>query len=113
MLQNTTGPGQEEVLNDLFRALQHPVRRRLLFSLLDHNPEDPFLEPEAVARDEGASENLSVTLYHQHLPMLEDAGFIEWDNASDVIHMGSDFTRVRNPLSALREQIQTDEVAIT
>lgn len=111
MLQKTGGPDQEALLDQLFRALQHPVRRRLLFSLLDHDPQQPVV-PEDVHDGEQALETLHAELVHQHLPMLEEAGFIDRDGEANEIRMGSDFTAIRNPLSALREEVQADDVAV-
>lgn len=112
MLQKPGGLDQEERLNQLFRALQHPVRRRLLFSLLDHNPHHPVVVPEDVHDGEQSLDSLNTALVHHHLPMLEEAGFIDRDGDSQEIRMGSNFTAIRNPLSALREQVEADELTV-
>lgn len=110
MLQKTGGRDQEVLLNQLFRALQHPLRRRLLFRLLDHDPRRPLIVPEDVHDGERALEALNAELVHHHLPMLEEAGFVHRDGGADEVRMGSDFTAIRNPLSAIREEVEADDV---
>lgn len=104
MSQTLGADVDEELLNRLFGALRDPVRRRLLFDLLEHNPRDPFLVPEDVDAGERDLEQLHIALVHQHLPMLEDAGFIRWDRENDEVHMCPEFTGVGNILRAIKEE---------
>lgn len=97
-------PIDDSSLDDLFRALQNPIRRRLLCALLDHHPEDTFRVPEDVPPGEEDPERLAILLVHQHLPMLETAGLIHWDRETNEIQMSGEFTQVRNILMVIKEE---------
>lgn len=80
------------MLNAVFKALAEPERRRLLFDLAEANPQhDTPTAPEGrpVAADE--EQRQKIALYHKHLPMLERAGFIEWDREAGEVTKGSGF----------------------
>lgn len=70
-------PGNDS-LDEVFSALGHRHRRRILSRLFEKSPR--YVEelvaagPEDVDRD-----RLEVELHHIHLPKLEDAGFVEWE----------------------------------
>ena len=48
MPQEEGESGDAELYNTVYRSLQKPVRRRLLFNLLEHNPQEALLVPEDV-----------------------------------------------------------------
>lgn len=82
-------------------ALSDVQRRKLLVSLLAHNPQDD--SPVAVAdaeQDETMLESI-VRMEHVHLPKLEESGYIEWDRESHEVMKGPDFDEIRPLLELL------------
>ena len=89
----------------LLRSLAHPCRREIL-CLLDAQPSWSRRE---LAANLGTVDPVStpmtdrqavVALVHWHLPMLEDAGLIQADDAFERIERGEDFLRVRDMVDA-------------
>lgn len=86
--------------DDLFDALADVQRRKLLLTLLEHDPrEDPSVEIGAL---EDTSSSRVVSLHHVHLPKLAEAGLIEKGEENRVIRKGPDFDKVRPVLTALQ-----------
>lgn len=75
-------------LDELFAALGHPVRRRILRSLV----EEPSREVEELATAwlDAERSRAEVQLRHVHLPHLGEKGIIGWDRETGRI------TRERN-----------------
>lgn len=77
---------------EALRMMASPYRRRLLFTLLDHNPEDEYAIPETMAEETDTQfEQLVTEMYHNHLPLLENAGVIDWDENEKTIKKGPRF----------------------
>ena len=72
-------------------ALGHPYRRRILTRILDHNPLDVT---DFASGSDADSDRLLVELHHRHLPMLAEAGFVDWDREADVLRRGPRFDDV-------------------
>ena len=74
--------------------LAHVQRRKLLVSLLAHNPQDDT--PAVVGKPDDESESLDrfVEMKHVHLPKLVEYGFIEWDQEADEVHKGPKFDEI-------------------
>lgn len=91
-------------LDTALRMLADPTRRRLLFALLEHNPQrDTALHPiDDVPLAEGETERLTLEMHHNHLPKLEDAGLIRWDRQTHEVAKGPNFDEVRPILSLLK-----------
>lgn len=84
-----------------FRALSHPIRRRVLAMLVNDDPR----EPDAVASTELDADELqraTIALHHSHLPHLEGSGLVDWDRGSGSIARGERFEDIR-PLLELME----------
>lgn len=64
-------------LQVVLEALRDKHRRRLLVELLEHNPQDDVPVPEGIRVGEKELELLRGEMYHNHLPMLEEAGIIQ------------------------------------
>lgn len=93
-------------IDDAFKALANPERRRLLMALADHNPQSDqtFNYPDDVPTEPWENEeNILVRTHHNHLPMLEDGGFIEWHKDEQEITKGPNFDMVR-PLLAVHDE---------
>ncbi len=80
---------------DAFELFVHPYRRRLLTTLLDHNPEDEARIPEDLAVDDDELEAMLLEMTHLHLPKLVDMGVVDWDEAGDVVRRGPNFDELR------------------
>jgi hypothetical protein len=78
-----------------FRALANSHRRRLLLGLLEHNPQKDLTLPVDIAFESEAADELRTELYHNHLPMLERLGFVEWDHQSMTVIKGAGFDEIR------------------
>ena len=94
-------------LSDLFEALSHEYRRRVLIAVAQQNPQD---EDEIVSEatdddheDDEALEQLQLELYHAHLPKLDEAGFIDWDRESETITRGPRFEEIEPLLKLIHE----------
>jgi len=95
-------------LSEKFDVLSHPERRRLLVALDDHNPRDENeFVANSVAGDGDNLELLQLEMYHQHLPKLEEAGFIDYDRDSDAIMCGPRFEEIE-PLIKLMNDHQDE-----
>lgn len=94
-------------LDDAFRALVYPERRRLLFALADHHPgthtsfdcidDVPFHSGEDI-------EGIHTRMHHMHLPMLEAAGFIERHDDNRKISIGRNFDMIRPLLQFIDQE---------
>lgn len=110
--------------DEIFDALSAVHRRRVLVSLLDHNPQ-PIEEMSAPSQDvcemnsglldeflTGSLEiheadKESIRLHHVHLPKLVDYGFIEWDRDGNEVRKGPKFDKIRPILVLLEESFET------
>ncbi|WP_458187977.1 DUF7344 domain-containing protein [Haladaptatus sp. NG-WS-4] len=80
---------------DAFELLKYPYRRRLLMTLLDHNPEDEASIPEDLATNDEELEAMLIEMTHVHLPKLESLDIIEWDRDKNVVIRGSAFEELQ------------------
>jgi hypothetical protein len=89
---------------DLFSALSNPYRRQLLVALLEHNPQDDDdQDPLDILADGQEGENLPLKMIHQHLPKLEEMGFIEWDRQTSEISKGPNWDEIAPVLTLIHE----------
>ncbi len=87
-----------------FEALANIHRRRLLIALLDHNPQRDRVDvPGDVHEGEAALEILQTEFYHVHLPKLENAGFIRWNQDTNEVMKGPRFDEIRPLLKLMRD----------
>jgi len=104
--------------DNAFDALADRRRRRLLVELLH---EDPLLVPhlsgaarELLAAHESllreylsgpeeidGADKTEVRMYHVHLPMLVEDGYIEWDRDAHVVSKGPEFDALRPLLEVI------------
>ena len=77
-------------------ALSNRYRRNLLVALLEHNPQDDDdLDPLNATTPSGSDlDVLQTKLFHNHLPKLEEMGYIEWDRERNEIMTGPDWEEI-------------------
>ena len=98
-----------ERTDQIFEALAAVQRRRLLFALTDHNPQQ-IDEMSGVPWSLSESEAEMTTNHHVHLPKLADYGFVDWDRNEQVITKGPRFDEIEPLLECLEDN--RDELPI-
>lgn len=76
------------------RALADGSRRRILTALREEKHVDPF-------PGDGDEPDRALRLHHVHLPLMEEAGLVEWDRDTGVVRRGDEFETVEPVLTAL------------
>ena len=100
----------EPDMNTILDVLANRYRRRVLMALLEHNPQgdqDPHILDDVII-DTTDLEPLIVAMRHTHLPKLEEAGFIAWDQEQGTVSKGPEFEAIRPVLELLENH--TDEL---
>jgi hypothetical protein len=91
------------------RVLGHPYRRRLLLALAEENPQDDDDAQNAeealgtVSGETGDDETIETELVHNHLPKLEELGYIRWDRETGKISKGPDWEEIEPLLKLLAD----------
>ena len=82
-------------------------RRQVIISLLNEPPERRLPLPEAADSPNLTMEpeELQLVLRHQHLPMLEDAGYIRWDPERSCVQRGPNFREVGDIMAILLDSV--------
>lgn len=79
----------DEVFDDMLYALSNPYQRQLLLALLEHNPQDDNdHDPLNLLSGIEEAEVLQSELVHNHLPKLDDMGYISWNRTTNKISKG-------------------------
>ena len=90
--------------DSIFEALSDPYRRQLLVALLDHNPQDDDdRDPLNIVSEGAEPEVLEARLFHNHLPMLEEMGYIIWDRDAHEIQKGPDWDEIAPLLTLIHD----------
>ena len=100
----------DSVADTAFHALADDHRRRLLLALLEHNPQEEVTVPEDIPLDSEEVEILHSELYHRHLPLLDELGYIEWDHETHMVVKGPRFNEIR-PLLELIDRHRDELLA--
>jgi hypothetical protein len=91
-------PGRSEQppsLDERLRMLSNAHRRHLLRALLDR-AEVPETElPVVLDGPEADLEVVVVQMYHHHLPMLVEKGYVEWSRDTGVVRRGLAVNTIR------------------
>jgi hypothetical protein len=88
-------------IDSLMEILRDRERRVILRSLLDNTTENR-LDSVIEGIDTG---NRETDLHHNHLPRLEQAGYINWDKNSNTISRGPNFFEIAPLIQLLDELI--------
>lgn len=91
------------MLDTVYKALSHPIRRRILLALDDDSPR-PIAEVVSMESMPGDQDRTHVECRHVHLPRLADAGFIDRVHENDTIGKGPDFEEIQPHLEVLQER---------
>jgi hypothetical protein len=100
------GEQVSENWDTVFKSLSAEPRRQLIVSLMDAPPDQSVPLPESAAMPNllPDSEALRIELYHCHLPILEDNGFITWETDPLVASRGPQFDEVAVVFDALHSE---------
>lgn len=93
-------------MDTIFKTLSHPIRRRILTKLSEHQPahSDPVSIGELTPA-ESTDQRFIRRLYHNHLPHLDTAGFITWNPDAETIAPGPNYDAI-HPVITLLETNQ-------
>jgi hypothetical protein len=73
-------------------------------ALLNHNPQDDDdRDPLNIVADDIEPEVLEIELVHNHLPKLEDMGFISWDRTANEISKGPNWEEIAPLLKLIHD----------
>lgn len=75
-------------------ALNHPIRRRLLFSLYEKDEHASEARPHVDPFQEVGPDATQAALYHVHLPKLAEPGYVSWDTREDTITVGPNWDTI-------------------
>jgi hypothetical protein len=84
----------DATLDEVFHALSHSYRRRVLLALADRGPRDGGFGTGQLVRDGEAREQFTLALYQIHLPKLAEAGFVDWNPEADRVRRGPQFDAI-------------------
>jgi len=83
-----------------------------MFALLDCAPDEAVsVEPNAGLFERSDLRALQIELRHVHLPYLSEYGFVDWCRTEQRVSPGPEFEPVREPLAALRQYAEANELA--
>lgn len=88
-----------EAIDSMMGALRRRSRRVILMTLLENSAETDI---DIIERRLN-HEHTSAQLFHSDLPKLADDGYIEWDDESNIISKGPNFSEVEPLVQLLRE----------
>lgn len=106
-------PTDRDSLSQVFDAISHRYRRRLLVALLEHDPQVKDNPRRSSVKLSGDTivwiddELVQPEMYHNHLPKLEGLGYIAWDRDDGKIARGPNWEEVE-PLVRLLHEHQDD-----
>lgn len=90
--------------NRIFSALSAEPRRQLLTSLVESSPGQsvPLPEGAVTPNDDVDPAELKVRLYHNDLPMLADAEYIQWTTEPLTASRGPQFHKIECVIESIR-----------
>jgi hypothetical protein len=95
-------PVSSSPIDNYLSVLSNEYRRHVLVELRYHDPQrDGAIQiPADIVPPNQNSQSLEIQMVHNHLPKLEQAGFIEWNRERNTVRRGPQFAEIR-PLVAL------------
>lgn len=94
--RTVTNKARKQPFDTALAALGHPHRRQLLVALLDHNPQaDDSRDPLGILEGADEPDVIEVKLIHNHLPKLEEMGYISWNRATNELSKGPEWDEVK------------------
>ncbi|QSG02622.1 hypothetical protein [Natranaeroarchaeum sulfidigenes] len=96
-----------EKWNDVFSVLDAEPRRQIVTSLLDADGSVPLPESAVNPNASPDPKELRLELYHKHLPVLAEHGFIEWEADPFVAERGPRFGEVAIVFEALYTHVES------
>lgn len=92
-----------ESWDTVFKSLSAEPRRQLIVSLLDTPVGQSVPLPESAAMPTASSDpgRLRTELYHVHLPVLEDNGYITWKKSPLIASHGPRFNEIAVVIESL------------
>lgn len=113
--QEESSPGGDQIPDRFYRALSAADRRRCLWYLIEQSDESDVRELANVLAGWEASDTGSMStesdhadvlleLHHRHLPLLDDAGLIEYDSDSGAVDLDDLNESARDRLAELLPQ---------
>ena len=93
----------------VFQALSAEPRRQIVVALLEAPPDRELSLPEAANPPyfRMDPETLYVELVHTHLPLLEEYGFVTWDEEPPRVARGETFGEVAVVFESLYDRVET------
>ena len=90
-------------MNDQLDVIADIHRRRILVDLLDRDLRtDGGLVVDAIEPGDGsASVSDAVSLYHHHLPRLDEEGYVAWNRYTNEVERGPKYDEIRPLLELL------------
>lgn len=98
------------MIDDIMAMLANEHRRQLLAALIEHNPQAEIQIPEGIQMEDEQLDDLQIEMYHNHLPRLENAGFIRWNKEQHVVVKGPEFEQIKPVLEMFEEN--ADELPV-
>ncbi|SDK44676.1 DUF7344 domain-containing protein [Natronorubrum texcoconense] len=89
------------MLDLTFQILSNKQRRQLLTKLLESRNDTGVCVPEEVVDEDQQLEEATLELRHRHLPLLEEAQFVEWNSSRHTVERGAKFGEIRPLLRLL------------
>lgn len=84
-----------------FRLLANRHQRRLLLWFAEADPDEEAAIPADLAFLGDDVEQIESELRHTHLPMLAEAGVLDWDRGADSVRRGPLFDEMQPLLDVL------------
>lgn len=87
-----------------FRLLANRHRRRFLLRFTEIDPNEEVAVPDDLAFLGEDMETIATELRHTHLPMLSEAGVVDWDRGASTVRRGPLFDELEPLLDLLIER---------
>jgi hypothetical protein len=91
----------DDKLTSAFRALVHPYRRQLLLSMSESESPDQKFDPPGLNFTVDGSDAPEPVSVHQQLWLLEEAGYITFDQHSHTVERGPKWDEIQPLLRML------------